>query len=113
MSSDDELYAQDARRRSLASPVPPSAGGYGVPDSPRFDNAGGEADRRTSVNENGGGSTANEIANSDERVREILYSDVCIPMCRFLMVDWIKCAVESIKAGCCHLQGTLRFTLRN
>jgi len=85
MSSDDELYAQDARRRSLASPVPPSAGGYGVPDSPRFDNAGGEADRRTSVNENGAGSTANEIANSDERVREVLYSDVCILMYLFLM----------------------------
>jgi hypothetical protein len=85
MSSDDELYAQDARRRSLASPVPPSAGGYGVPDSPRFDNGGGEADRRTSVNDNGGGSTANEIANSDERVREVLYSDVCIFMYLFLM----------------------------
>ena len=84
MSSDEELFAPDARRRSVASPVPPSAGGYGVPDSPRFDNGGGDAGRRASVNENGG-STANEIANSDDKVREVLYSDVCEPVSLFLM----------------------------
>jgi hypothetical protein len=85
MSSDDELYPQETRRRSLASPVPPSAGGYGVPDSPRFDNGGGEVDRRTSVNETVPDSTANEIANSDENVRDVLYSDVRVPMSMFLM----------------------------
>jgi len=86
MSSDDELFTQDARRRSLASPAPPSAGGYGVPDSPKFDNGGGETDRRTSVIEPVPRSTADEIANSDEKVREILYSDVRVPTSMFLMV---------------------------
>jgi len=106
MSSDDELFAQDARRRSLASPVPPSAGGCGVPESPRFDNGGGDADRRASVNENGG-ATANEVANSDDRVREVLYSDVCDPVSLFLTdLDWIERAFEPTKAGCCYMQSS-------
>ena len=75
MSSDDELFAQDPRRRSLASPVPPSAGAYGRPDSPGLDNDAGEAGRRVSFVENGR-STASEITASDESVREVLYSDV-------------------------------------
>ena len=73
MSSDDEVYA-DPRRRSVATPVPPSAGGAGA-DSPRFDNAN-DNDDRGSMNGQSFPTTATEIASTDDRVRRVLYSDV-------------------------------------
>jgi len=73
MSSDDDgCGIGDNQRGSLASPVPPSAGGL-VPDSPRFDDAG---EKRLSENGVASNTTATEIANTDERVRSVLYSDV-------------------------------------
>jgi len=77
MSSDDDLYGPDNRHReSLASPAPPPAGDGG-PESPKIDNHD-DSDRRGSVN--GMTSTsANDIANSDESVRQVLYSDVRFP----------------------------------
>lgn len=76
MSSDDELFSSDPRRTSLTSPAPPSAGGVG-PDSPKFDN-NDEGDRRGSLNGNiATHTTANDIANTDDNVRQVLYSDVC------------------------------------
>jgi len=68
MSSDDEFTA-DHRRMSLASPPPPSAGGQ-VPESPKFDN---EDDSGVNGNIH---STPTDVAQSDESVRQVLYSDV-------------------------------------
>lgn len=77
MSSDEELNDLDNRpRRSLTSPVPPSAGGGG-PESPKFDNIN-DPDKIGSVNEVTL-TTPNEVANSDERVKQVLYSDVRSP----------------------------------
>jgi hypothetical protein len=77
MSSDDELFSSDNRRTSAASPAPPSAGGVG-PDSPKFDN-NNEGERRGSLNGNiSTHTTANDIANTDDKVRQVLYSDVYI-----------------------------------
>ena len=77
MSSDDELNGLDNRpRRSLASPVPPSAGGGG-PESPKFDNID-DLDKIGSANETTL-MTPNDVANSDERVKQVLYSDVRSP----------------------------------
>jgi hypothetical protein len=94
MSSDEEFInypADNGQRRSLTSPVPPSAGGL-RPESPRFDpendnnnansnnnnNANGDDfdQRRASLNAAVQHTTASEIANSDPRVRQVLYSDV-------------------------------------
>jgi hypothetical protein len=94
MSSDEEFInytADDGRRRSLASPVPPSAGGL-RPESPRFDreNDGNNANDnnnndtigddfdqgRASLNGAVQHITASEVANSDPKVRQVLYSDV-------------------------------------
>jgi hypothetical protein len=72
MSSDDE-YRADNRRTSLVSPVPPSAvGGAFPPESPNLDD---RDDQRGST----GASTANDIVSSDERVKQILFSDVYPP----------------------------------
>ena len=91
MSSDDELYGTDSRRRrSLATPVPPSAGGNGR-TSPGFENDGrptaeegaNEDVRRTSTTSEvnvGVPPAANEIVEADERVRRVLFSDVRIFM---------------------------------
>jgi hypothetical protein len=77
MSSDDDLDGPDnRRRRSLATPVPPSAGGGG-PESPKFDSSD-YPDKRGSVN-GMTSATASDIATSDERVRQVLYSDVRSP----------------------------------
>jgi hypothetical protein len=73
MSSDDETY----RGPSLAYPPQPSAGGPG-PESPKLDNPQDDGDRRGSLNGNiNNNSTASDIAGSDERVRQVLFSDVC------------------------------------
>ena len=98
MSSDEEFINDpaDNRQRSLTSPVPPSAGGL-RPESPRFDqeNDNNNADNSNNNNNNANGddfdqkrelpngavqhTTASEIANSDQRVRQVLYSDVPSP----------------------------------
>jgi hypothetical protein len=76
MSSDDELFSSNHRRTSLTSPQPPSAGGFG-PESPKFDNQD-NGNPGNSLNENAiAYTTANDIANSDDQVRQVLYSDVC------------------------------------
>jgi hypothetical protein len=74
MSSDDDLHGTDARRRSLVSPQPPSAGGLG-PESPTVENVDEDDNKRTSM-EGTGHTTANEVANTDEEVRRVIYSDV-------------------------------------
>ena len=82
MSSDDELFEADPHCNRPFSGPPPSAQGLG-PESPTLDNNNihsnlEESDRRGSVN----GippSTAHDIANSDESVRQVLYSDVRSP----------------------------------
>lgn len=93
MSSDEEFInypADNRQRRSLPSPVPPSAGGL-RPESPRFHqendnnnandndyNANGddfEQNRDGAVQH----TTASELAKSDQRVRQVLYSDVPPP----------------------------------
>jgi hypothetical protein len=82
MSSDDDSIiphtGNQRQRGSLASPVPPSAGGLG-PESPKFNqddaNNINDPDQRGPMN----GDipmTATEIANSDEKVRQVVYSDV-------------------------------------
>ena len=89
MSSDDELYGADNRRRaSLATPVPPSAGGNGREshgfenDRPRTIDGGVNEDvrrtSRTSGLDVGIPPAANEIVEADERVRRVLFSDVGI-----------------------------------
>jgi hypothetical protein len=76
MSSDDELFSSNHRRTSLTSPQSPSAGGFG-PESPKFDNQD-NGNRGDSLNGNAiTYTTANDIANSDDQVRQVLYSDVC------------------------------------
>lgn len=71
MSSDDEIY----RGTSLAYPPQPSATTVG-PDSPKLGDQD-DGDRRGSLNGNiSNNTTANDVANSDERVRQVLFSDV-------------------------------------
>ena len=90
MSSDDEIY----RGTSLAYPPQPSAAAVG-PDSPKFDNQD-DGDRRGSLNGNINNTTANDIANSDERVRQVLFSDVYLfPIVGLMGLDWFKCASQS------------------
>ena len=77
MSSDDDLFGPDnGQRGSLTSPAPPLAGGGG-PESPKIGNHD-DSDRRGSVN-GMTSTTANDIANSDEKVRQVLFSDVRFP----------------------------------
>jgi hypothetical protein len=90
MSSDDEFSGLDQRRASVASPVPPASAGGTVPeDSPKFDNNNlkppDDTDRRASVNGHVH-TTAIDIANTDERVREVLYSDVQRPFHAILII---------------------------
>ena len=74
MSSDEDLYGTDSRRRrSMTSPVPHTAEGGGA-ESPKLSSSD-YPDKRGSVNDTTS-TTANDIANSDERVRQVLYSDV-------------------------------------
>ena len=104
MSSDDEMY----RGPSLNYPPQPSTGGLGT-ESPNLDNPD-DVERRGSLNGNNyhENTTANDVANSDERVRQVLYSDVrSVPIARLMRVDWSKCALKSTEAGCSHLQGIL------
>jgi hypothetical protein len=78
MSSDDDFYGADNPRRSVASPVPPSAGGRG-PESPTLennDNNNNDGTGRKASVHRVAHTTANDVAHSDERVREVLYSDV-------------------------------------
>lgn len=97
MSSDDDFCnygADNQRRRSLATPVPPSAGGGLGPDSPILPpdtgNINDDLDQRVSLNGNVQ-TTASEIAISDERVRHVLYSDVVPPSRDTLMLFLIPC----------------------
>jgi hypothetical protein len=89
MSSDDEYTGDHRRRASLATPVPPSAGGNGH-DSPRFENdmprttATPDDMRRasrTSLTATAIPPTANEVVEADDRVRQVLFSDVDCPQC--------------------------------
>jgi hypothetical protein len=84
MSSDDEYPGDHRRRTSLATPVPPSAGGNGL-ESPRFEHdrprtTGTPEDMRrasrTSLNATAIPPTANEVVEADDRVRQVLFSDV-------------------------------------
>lgn len=77
MSSDDDIHGTDARRQSLVSPQPPSAGGLG-PESPTVENVNEGVDKRASI-DGTANTTANEIANTDEEVRRVIYSDVWTP----------------------------------
>jgi len=70
MSSDDE-FATDHRRMSLTSPPPPSVGGR-VPESPKFDPQEDAESNGTNAH-----ITPSEVAQTDESVRQVLYSDVC------------------------------------
>jgi hypothetical protein len=67
MSSDEDVYRDNRRASRVSSHQPPS--GF-PPASPIPDD---HDDQRSSGN---GTVTANDIANSDERVKQILYSDV-------------------------------------
>ena len=94
MSSDDDGYGADKRQGSITSIPPPSAGGAEV-ESPALANIKEEPDRRTSLNGQAH-TTANEIANTDEKVRNVLYSDVWASILSVLMcADWIECSIKS------------------
>jgi hypothetical protein len=71
MSSDDE-FATDHRRMSLGSPPPPSAGGQ-APESPKFD-----PQEDGGLNGNQPHITPSEVAQTDDSVRQVLYSDVTL-----------------------------------
>lgn len=101
MSSDDEMH----KATSLVYPPQTSAGGPGQ-ESPKFENTD-DGDQRGSLNGNiSQNTTANDIANSDERVRQVLFSDVrSVPLAKLMRVDWAECAIKSTEARCRYLQG--------
>ena len=72
MSSDDE-FTTDHRRMSVASVEP------NIPELPSFDNNNNNNNgQEDTVTVNGiTHTTANDIANSDDQVKQVLNSDVC------------------------------------
>lgn len=74
MSSDDDGYGLGVQQGSGNSIPPQSAGGAEL-ESPTLQNIKEEADRRDSVNGHVH-TNASEIANTDEKVKAVLFSDV-------------------------------------